>query len=392
MIEHFPLDTSRLVCLTIQYWGGKYERLQRHLCLAGDDHNEPGLVAILAGRIRLPFRAQNLMPGGGGRLPFAAKRYGWFVRPYDGAGDGVPLATYDVLGAELEGVFDFAVPSFADGVYRGRIQAIDAAGNVIASPECFPPFRFWSDVHGTAKTILLIVRQTNTYEWVHEADPYGLDLPPTYHGAVDELLPMLARPRPMNLTPYGDIPSPAKPTDYARFNIGVATEAGNRMYPTVTERGITVSENAQLYYFSDGPTSLIQSAFPTTHLVDGEHGVATVGFTLHAWEGRLRKWYHATPWSKRVADSRGKIRTLFGSTASTPRTTSTDRRGREGRAASVVRHPRRQWPNTTRPRAQQYPLRSWFEFFLRRNRRAGHRNAGEGLDDAGGRVSASEGL
>jgi pimeloyl-ACP methyl ester carboxylesterase len=365
-VEQFPLDVVSLVCLTAQYQHDQYERAMHHVCLHGGDYDVPGIVTIKAGRVKLPFRHLNLSTGGG-RLPFGAKRYGWFVRSYAGTGDGTLRVAYDVLGAELEGVFDFdyrtAFPNDPAGIYRGRILPIDAAGNPVASSECYPPFRFWIDPDGTAKNIPLEIAQTGSFEWSHEADPYSLNLPPTYHAVVRPKRPMLAHPLPANVTPFPPLPSGTPKAQLSRINLGPAMDQGNRWYPCITDRGIQVTENTQGYYFSQGPNDFL-SPFPILPLVDGPRNVATYGYTTDVWQGRDRKFYHATPYSRRVVDSRGQVRTLFGLYSQYPAYWE----DLAAAATKGVLHPslaiRGQWPNTTRPRAQQFPLRSWFEFFL----------------------------
>jgi uncharacterized Zn-finger protein len=365
-IEHFPLDVVSLVCLTAQYQHDQYERAMHHVCLHGGDYDVPGIVTIKAGRVKLPFRHLNLSTGGG-RLPFGAKRYGWFARAHTGTGDGTLRATYDVLGAELEGVFDFdyrtAFPNDPAGIYRGRILPIDAAGNPVASSECYPPFLFWIDPDGTAKNVPLEIAQTGSFEWSHEADPYSLNLPPTYHAAVRPKRPMLAHPLPANVTPFPPLPSGTPKAQLSRINLGPAMDQGNRWYPCITDRGIQVTENTQGYYFSQGPNDFL-SPFPILPLVDGPRNVATYGYTTDVWQGRDRKFYHATPYSRRVVDSRGEVRTLFGLYSQYPAYWE----DLAAAATKGVLHSslaiRGQWPNTTRPRAQQFPLRSWFEFFL----------------------------
>jgi hypothetical protein len=252
------------------------------------------------------------------------------VRPYAGTGDGTLRVAYDVLGAETEGVFDFdyrtAFPNDPSGIYRGRIQPIDAAGNPIAGSECCPPFLFWLDPDHTAKNILLEIAQNGPWEWIKETDPYNCGasatypqgLTPTYRGTVRPRLPVLARPRPENLTPYVDfVFDPAKPVSterlrLSRHNIGGAAEEGNRWYSQMTDRGIWVTDNAQLYYFSQGPVSFVNGKLPIYPLMDGPNGVATVGFTTWNWVGRARKLYFGSPWSARVADSTLAVRTFIG--------------------------------------------------------------------------------
>jgi hypothetical protein len=366
VVEHFPLDVVSLVCLTAQYQHDQYERAMHHVCLHGGDYDVPGIVTIKAGRVKLPFRHLNLSTGGG-RLPFGAKRYGWFARSYAGTGDGTLRATYDVLGAELEGVFDFdyrtAFPNDPAGIYRGRILPIDASGNPVASSECYPPFRFWIDPDGTAKNVPLEIAQTGSFEWSHEADPYSLNLPPTYHAVVRPKRPMLAHPLPANVTPFPPLPSGTPKAQLSRINLGPAMDQGNRWYPCITDRGIQVTENTQGYYFSQGPNDFL-SPYPILPLVDGPRNVATYGYTTDVWQGRDRKFYHATPYSRRVVDSRGEVRTLFGLYSQYPAYWE----DLAAAATKGVLHPslaiRGIWPNTTRPRAQQFPLRSWFEFFL----------------------------
>jgi hypothetical protein len=380
MIEQFPLDLSSLVTLTVQYLHDQYERLLRHLCLHTDDFDRPGLVTIKAGRVKLPFRHLNQSTGGA-LLPFGAKRYGWFVRPYAGTGDGTLRVAYDVLGAETEGVFDFdyrtAFPNDPSGIYRGRIQPIDAAGNPIAGSECCPPFLFWLDPDHTAKNILFEIAQNGPWEWIKEADPYNCGasatypqgLTPTYRGTVRPRLPALARPRPENLTPYVDfVFDPAKPVSterlrLSRHNIGGAAEEGNRWYSQMTDRGIWVTENAQLYYFSQGPISFVNGKLPIYPLMDGANGVATVGFTTWNWVGRQRKLYFGSPWSARVANSTLAVRTLIGIYSAYPA-------HYDDLVAAMqkgVLHPslrmRGVYPPGTPP-LECFPLHMWFMVFL----------------------------
>jgi hypothetical protein len=181
--EHFPLDMSHIVALTAQYLGDRYERDEIHLCLHRDDFSDPSYVTIKGGQITLPFRHTD-MAVGGLRKPFLCKRYGWFIRPFDGSGDGVLKATYDVVGQESEGTFKFALTNEADGIWRGRILPIDAQGNPVDGPECYLPFYFWTDGNHTAKDVPLHIAQTDSFEWVHETDAYSLNLPPVYHAAV----------------------------------------------------------------------------------------------------------------------------------------------------------------------------------------------------------------
>jgi uncharacterized Zn-finger protein len=361
--EHFPLDLSHIVALTAQYLGDRYERDQVHLCLHRDDFSDVSYITIKDGQITLPFRHTD-MAVGGLRKPFLCKRYGWFIRPFDGTGDGVLKATYDVVGQELEGTFKFALTNEADGIWRGRILPIDTAGNVIAGPECYVPFRFWIDGNHTAKDVPLHIAQTDSFEWTHENDAYSLNLPSVYHAAVlPKRTAFLPHPLPVNVAPFPTLPSGTPKAQLSRINLGPAMDEGNRFYPTRTDRGITVTENAQGYYFSQGPIDFL-SPLPFLPLMDGPRNVATYGFTTDVWQGRDRKFYHSTPYSRRVVDSRGEVRTLFGLYSKYPAYWGDLVRA----AAKGVLHPslgiRGNWPGSTRPRERQFALRSWFEFFL----------------------------
>jgi uncharacterized Zn-finger protein len=362
-VEQFPLDLSHIVALTAQYLGDRYERDQVHLCLHRDDFSDVSYITIKGGQITLPFRHTD-MAVGGLRKPFLCKRYGWFIRPFDGSGDGVLKATYDVVGQELEGTFKFALTTEADGVWRGRVLPIDAAGNVIAGPECYLPFYFWIDGNHTAKDVPLHIAQTDSFEWMHETDAYSLNLPAVYHAAVlPKRTAFLPHPLPVNVAPFPTLPSGTPKAQLSRINLGPAMDEGNRFYPTRTDRGITVTENAQGYYFSQGPIDFL-SPLPFLPLMDGPRNVATYGFTTDVWQGRDRKFYHATPYSRRVVDSRGEVRTLFGLYSKYPAYWG----DLVSAAVKGVLHPslgiRGNWPGSTRPRIQQVPLRSWWEFFL----------------------------
>jgi hypothetical protein len=380
LVEQFPLDLSSLVTLAVQYQKDQYEREIRHLCLHTDDLDRPGFVTIKAGRVRLFFRHLNQATGGA-RLPFAAKRYGWFVRSYTGTGDGTLRVAYDVLGAELEGVFDFdyrtAFPNDPAGIYRGRILPIDAAGNPVASSECYPPFRFWLDPDHTAKNVLFEIAQNGPWEWIKETDPYNCGasatypqgLTPTYRGTVRPRLPALAQPRPQNLTPYPDFvfdttkPITVERLRLSRHNIGGAAEEGNRWYSQMTDRGIWVTDNAQLYYFSQGPLSFVNGKLPIYPVMDGPNGVATVGFTPWNWVGRDRKIYFGSPWSSRVANSTLAVRTLIGIYSVYPAHYA----DLVAAMQKGVLHPslrmRGIYPPGTPP-LECFPLHSWFMVFL----------------------------
>jgi uncharacterized Zn-finger protein len=361
--EHFPLNLAHVVALTAQFLGDRYERNEVHLCLHRDDFSDVSYITIKGGQITLPFRHTD-MSVGGLRKPFLCKRYGWFIRPFDGSGEGVLKATYDVVGQESEGTFKFALTNEADGVWRGRILPIDAAGNVIAGPECYLPFYFWIDGNHTAKDVPLHIAQTDSFEWMHETDAYSLNLPPVYHAAVlPKRTAFLPHPLPVNVAPFPLLPSGTLKSQLSRINLGPAMDEGNRFYPMLTDRGIWVTENAQGYYFSEGPIDFL-SPLPFLPLMDGPRNVATYGFTTDVWQGRDRKFYHSTPYSRRVVDSRGEVRTLFGLYSKYPAYWGDLVRA----AAKGVLHPslgiRGNWPGSTRPREQQFPLRSWFEFFL----------------------------
>jgi hypothetical protein len=328
-VEKFPLDLSQLVGLFVQFTPNRYERIERHLCLT---QNTTPLV----------FNKVDLSAGGALR-PLLYTTYGWFV-------DGVCRGQLSVKsGVDTGGTLNVTLINEVDGIHKGQVLPIDTTGKPIAGTECYPPFYFWVDRNGTAKDVPFVIYQNDDFEWTHTL----ANLPPTYFAwiAPKNVTTPTARPL-VGTTAFEAFSSTVPKSDLARIDLVPAMDEGNRFYPCVSDRGITVTENEQ-GYFTDG----YLRDYVYMPQVDGPRGVGTVSHITDMRWGRNNKIYFSSPVSWRVIDAQGTIRTLLGQ-RHTYAPYYGDISGPGHKSVETIGI----W-DTSIPVAERFPKKSWFSFF-----------------------------
>ncbi|MGH7605418.1 MAG: hypothetical protein ACRENK_15660 [Gemmatimonadaceae bacterium] len=284
-IVSIQVNFSAVVCDTVQYFSSRYERYENHFLLT-------------ATAFSIAFQATNLAAGGDKNLSFQYPKYGLLV-------NGVERSTYTRNGTERAGAFVGALVDEPDGLTRFEIVAYDAAGIRVAVPvEGLLTHWGYIDRAGGAKNCLNTVAQNASRDWEVSASSkqptqYQYAILPKAIANTRRLQPLAAR--------LGTSFNTALPAaQLTKINYSVGTQ-GVSNTPCTTSRGITITENREVYFYSD-----LYLAYPRVPLLDGPRGFCTTNFCTDIKFGRNGKLYGADPWARWSLDATGTKKTLFG--------------------------------------------------------------------------------
>jgi hypothetical protein len=266
-IQQQPLDLARIVCLRDELEiGSRYQRYQLH-------------TVITSASFSLGFHGIDL-PSGGAPHVFAYPKYGLLLTPLlvDGTlGPTVERAVCGVAANTSAGVFSGTLGDEPDGPVLTQIVGYDASGKRVDIPaESFPQYWIFVDRHGEAKNHPFVIFQNASFEWTHGVEAYQYVIVPKSKLIATTSPPL--RPRGA-AQPWSHMVTPEQLTrrNYHPFDDTRMTPRR----PSVTSRGIVVTEQRQAYFWDQAFGGMDPSK-PRAELpqLDGPRGYSTAAHTL----------------------------------------------------------------------------------------------------------------
>lgn len=312
-----PINLSRFVCFFLHHHGTNYQRNMNHVCLT-------------AGTFAIQIECSRLTSGS--VQPFAYPQYGLFFG--DQNNEGVELARWNrPLSTSSAGTINGSLGSLPDGrPYLLRLVAYDATGARVVSPlETLIPFGVWVDRNGTAKDHPLAFVQNGSWGWLHgEVDylftmfpktllkdyvaPLDFHYVPTVDQPVNQVVPhTFYGGEPFNTAPVmldsNRRPLANAPMRLTRMNFARTTDNGQMRTgrPSITARGITVTENNQAYSVFD-----FFDNYPSQPYTDGPWGVGYVANITALHVGHAGSVYFCDPFSFGRINTRGEVKRFAG--------------------------------------------------------------------------------
>lgn len=307
VVHSLPLNMGRLILFWDHHESSRYVRWIRHICLTQSSFS-------------LVFQAIDLGSQAGLLLPLQYPKYG--IEFSDGVNPGVIRGVYTRVANENRATINGTLGTEPDGPYMIKLVPLDGLGVPIATPiEQAVPFWIWIDRNGTAKDHPMVVFQNGSFDWTHDSSKN------TYRWILCPKTQLKERVVPQK---WANIPSKEIPANAAfpgvfpggePFNTAVAKEKITRLnfvptndpnmrglyWPSITSRGITVTEFIQAY-FSTG----VIGGTPSLPLLDGPSGEGTVYGATSLHIGHAGSIYGLTPFSFFRVSRDGTVKTFAG--------------------------------------------------------------------------------
>jgi hypothetical protein len=305
-LHRIPIQRpSAMVHFDRHYWPRSYSREQQHTTLFGDTFS-------------LKFWRSAV--GGGKSTPFAYPLYKVFA--CDGLTRGVQIGSYAPTGTEAFGNLTGSLTALTvDEFYLLSIVPYDSAGQEVTAPvESMIPYWVSVDRRGECTNCPYTIFQNNNWDWIHTDGWYYWWAKVPKALIKTRVVPLTWFNLPSvdteinSVTPHvfpGGEPfdTPLPPAQITRINWSVTSDPGqmSMMRPSITSRGIMVTENDQDYSIWN-----FSQVAPVHHMLDGPRGVANVANVTALWVGHGGSIYGCDTFSFWRYNFRGEKHTFAG--------------------------------------------------------------------------------